>query len=117
MPTLPVFFERLLPVYVGGKSIMKTARVLSASQTGAHLPRILSCDNVSTRGTAPMPRVTNLPVSKGEVVQVCGVCRLVVVSVHLVVNCNSPPVGGSFSWRVIAVYVVDLSVQRDRLEQ
>src|SRR5271168_368217 len=56
-------------------------------------------------------------VGKAEVVQKRSIRRLLVVSVHLVVDCNAPPAARSRPRRILLVDVTGHTVQRDRLEQ
>jgi hypothetical protein len=70
-----------------------------------------------TRGTAQCASGDDFSViGEGEVVQVGGIRCLVVVAIHLVVDGDAPPVAGRGPWRVILVDVMNLSVERDRLE-
>ena len=63
------------------------------------------------------PEVYVSPVVKAEVVHKDGVPGLVHVSVHLVVNCDSPPAARSRTRRVASINVSGRSIQRYRLEQ
>src|SRR5690348_1447622 len=57
------------------------------------------------------------PVGEAEVVQIRRVRRLLLVSIHLVVNRNTPPLTRSRTGRIVSVYVSGHSIQGNRLKQ
>src|ERR1039457_186308 len=59
----------------------------------------------------------SLPIGKTEIVHVSGIRQLLVVSVHLVVECDSPPACGNQERRIGFVDVGGLAVESDRLIQ